>query len=94
MINVDQLGARIIVGFGDGSIFLSESILWGFIIAVIIAALGIWMGHGLETVPTTKRQIAAELIVEKIYDYAKSNLGSKAETFAPYLGTIFLYILI
>ena len=51
MINVDQLGARIIVGFGDGSIFLSESILWGFIIAVIIAALGIWMGHGLETVP-------------------------------------------
>lgn len=94
MINVDQLGARIIVGFGDGSIFLSESILWGFIIAVIIAALGIWMGHGLETVPTTKRQIAAELIVEKIYDYAKSNLGSKAETFAPYMGTIFLYILI
>ena len=71
MINVDQLGARIIVGFGDGSIFLSESILWGFIIAVIIAALGIWMGHGLETVPTTKRQIAAESIMPRAISAAK-----------------------
>ena len=43
VINVDELGARIIVGFGDGSVFLSESILWGFIIAAIIAVLGIWM---------------------------------------------------
>ena len=40
VINVDELGARIIVGFGDGSVFLSESILWGFIIAAIIAVLG------------------------------------------------------
>ena len=94
MINVDELGARIIVGFGDGSVFLSESILWGFIIAVIIAVLGIWMGHGLETVPTTKRQVIAELIVEKIYAYSKSKLGAKAETFAPYMGTIFIYILL
>ncbi len=94
MINEDQLGARIIIGFGDGSVFLSESILWGIILAAIIAVLGIWMGHGLETVPTTKRQIAAEFIVEKIYAYAKSNLGSKAEAFAPYMGTIFIYILL
>ncbi len=57
MIHVDELGARVIVAFGDGSVFLSESILWGFILAAILAVLGIWMGHGLETVPTTKRQI-------------------------------------
>lgn len=94
MIHVGELGARVIVAFGDGSVFLSESILWGFILAAILAVLGIWMGHGLETVPTTKRQIAAELIVGKIYDYAKQNLGNKAETFAPYMGTIFIYILL
>ena len=28
MINVDELGARIIIGFGDGKIFLSESTIW------------------------------------------------------------------
>lgn len=94
MINVDELGARIVIGFGDGKVFLSESTLWGMIIAAIIAALGIWLGHGLKTVPTTKRQIAAEFIVEKIYGYAQSNLGKNAENFAPYIGTIFGYILI
>ncbi len=94
MINVDELGARIIIGFGDGSVFLSESTLWGMIVATILAVLGIWLGHGLKTVPTTKRQIAAELIVEKVYSYAQSNLGKKAEGFAPYVGTIFAYILV
>lgn len=77
MINVDELGARIIIGFGDGKIFLSESTIWGFIIAVIIAAVGIWLGHGLKIVPETKRQIAAEFIVEKIYDYAKGKISAE-----------------
>ena len=40
MIHVDELGARVIVAFGDGSVFLSESILWGFILAAILAVLG------------------------------------------------------
>lgn len=93
MINVDELGARIILSFGDGKVFLTESTLWGFIIAAIIAVCGIWLGHGLQKVPTTKRQIAAEFIVEKVYDYAQENLGRDAERYAPYIGTIFLYIL-
>ena len=88
MINVDELGARIIIGFGDGKVFLSESTLWGFIVAAIIAVLGIWLGHGLETIPTTKRQLVAEFIVEKVYNYAKENLGRDAEIYAPYIGTI------
>lgn len=93
MINVNELGARIIIGFGDGQVFLTESTLWGFIIAAVIAVFGIWLGHGLKIVPETKRQLAAEFIVEKIYDYARENLGRDAEIFAPYIGTIFLYIL-
>ena len=44
MINVDELGARIIIGFGDGKIFISESILYGLIVAAVLAVLGIWMG--------------------------------------------------
>ena len=94
MINVDELGARIIIGFGDGQVFLTESTLWGFIIAAVIAVFGIWLGHGLKIVPETKRQLVAEFIVEKIYDYARENLGRDAELFAPYIGTIFLYILV
>lgn len=94
MINVDELGARIIIGFGDGKIFISESILYGLIVAAVLAVLGIWMGRGLQTKPVTKKQIIAEFIVEKIYSFSESNLGKDAERFAPYMGTIFLYVLV
>lgn len=94
MINVDELGARIIIAFGDGKVFLTESVLWGFIIAAILAVLGIWLGSGLKVKPTTKRQILAEFIVEKIYAFAEGTLGKDAERYAPYVGTIFLYILV
>ncbi len=92
MIEVDKLGARIIIGFGDGSVFISESVLFGIIIAVILAILGIWLGSGLKTVPKGK-QVVAELIVEKIYKLTKDNMGVENENFAPYIGSIFAFIL-
>ena len=93
MLSVEELGARIIVGIGDGRLYLTESTLWGFIIAAVLAVTGIWLGSRLETVPTTKRQLAAELIVEKLYGYARQNLGSEAVRYAPYMGSLFAYII-
>ena len=93
MLSVEELGARIIVGIGDGKLYLSESTLWGLIIAAVLAVTGIWMGSRLETVPTTKRQLAAEIIVEKLYGYARQNLGSEAVRYAPYMGSLFAYII-
>ena len=55
MLDVEQLGARIIIGFGDGSLFITESTLFGLIVAVILAILGIWMGSGLQKVPKGNR---------------------------------------
>lgn len=93
MLNVEELGARIIIGFGDGSLYLTESTLWGFILAAVLAAAGIWLGHGLKPVPETRRQLLAELIVEKLYRYTEENLGDSGSRFAPYLGTVFAFIL-
>ena len=62
MINVEELGARIILGFGEGKLFITESTLFGLVIAVILAVLGIWLGSGLKTVPKGK-QVVAEFIV-------------------------------
>lgn len=93
MLNVEELGARIIVGFGEGKLFLTESTLWGMILAGILAVVGVWLGRGLETVPSTKRQLVAEFIVEKIYSYAEDNLGTQGQQYAPYIGTIFAYVL-
>lgn len=93
MLNVEELGARIIVGFGEGKLFLTESTLWGLILAGILAAVGVWLGSGLKTVPSTKRQLVAEFLVEKVYSYSEDNLGPQGQRYAPYIGTIFAYIL-
>lgn len=91
MINTDELGARIIIGFGDGSVFLSESVLLGMCIAVILSVVGIWLGSGLKTIPKGK-QVVAEFIVSWVYQFTENTLGKWRENYAPYVGTLLLYI--
>ncbi|MDD6043745.1 MAG: F0F1 ATP synthase subunit A [Eubacteriaceae bacterium] len=92
MIQVNELGARIIISFGDGSVFITESTLWGIVVAVFLAIIGIWLGSGLQKIPKGK-QVIAELIVGWIYKFSDENLGKENRKYAPYIGTIFLFIL-
>lgn len=92
MVSFETLGSRIIAGFAGGQIVVTESTVWGVIIAACIAAAGIFLGSGLRTVPRGK-QIAAELIVEWIYQYTRENMGKENEKFAPYIGSLFAFIL-
>ena len=91
MINIDELGSRIILSLADGKLLITESTIFGLILAVIFAAVGIWLGSGLKTVPKGK-QIVAETIVGWIYKYTRENMGEENEHFAPYIGTIFAFI--
>jgi len=92
MINVDELGPKIILLFGDGKLHLSETTLTGMILAVFIAVLGIWMGSGLEKVPRGK-QVLAELLVGFIYKFSEDNVGVRySKVFAPYLGSLFIWL--
>ena len=61
-MNFDELGARIIVTFGDGKVFLTESFLFGVIVAVVIAVFGRWFRRKSKTGPKGK-QIFSDLIV-------------------------------
>lgn len=91
MINVDHLGARIIIGFGDGSLFITESTLFGLIIAVVLAVLGIWLGSGLQKVPKGK-QVVAEFVVGWVYKFTEDNMGKENKSYAPYIGTLFAFV--
>ncbi len=93
MINVEELGARIILSFCDGKIQVTESTLLGIIVAVILGGLGIWLGSGLKTVPKGK-QLIAEKLVDAAYKFTESNMGAENIGFAPYIGTIFGFILL
>lgn len=91
MINIEHLGARIIIGFGDGELFITDSTLFGLFVAVVLAILGIWLGSGLKKVPKGK-QVVAEFLVEKVYQYTENNMGKENIAYAPYVGTLFGFI--
>ena len=92
MINIDELGPKILLFFGDGKLHLSETTLTGLILAVFIAVLGIWMGSGLEKVPKGK-QVWAELLVGFIYKFTEDNVGARySKIFAPYLGSLIVWL--
>ncbi|MGF6376350.1 F-type H+-transporting ATPase subunit a [Clostridiales Family XIII bacterium PM5-7] len=91
MIDFDQLGARVIFSLFDGKLLITESTVMGVILAVILAVTGIWLGSRLTTIPG-KRQAVAEIIVSWIYKFTRDNMGKENEHFAPYIGTIFAFI--
>lgn len=91
MLNIDELGARIIWSFAGGKLFITESTLFGLLAAVAIGLLGIWLGSGLQRVPRGK-QLVAEFLVEKVYSYTEKNMGKEHQSYAPYIGTLFAFV--
>jgi len=90
MVNVDELGARVIWSFFDGALVITESTLFGLIVAAVLAILGIWLGSRLEEVPRGK-QIIAEFLVGWVYKFTEDNMGQRNRNFAPYVGTILAF---
>lgn len=93
MINVNELGPRMIIYFGKGLRFhLAETTIYGFILAAVLAVVGIWMGRNLERIPRGK-QIIAEALVSWVYKFSDEILGGRfGRRFAPYIGTLFVWL--
>ncbi|MDY4049268.1 MAG: F0F1 ATP synthase subunit A [Eubacterium pyruvativorans] len=93
MIDLNHIGPRIILTFGNGHIYLTESVCLEIIVCAVIAALGIWTGSRLERVPRGK-QVVAETIVSAVYKLAEDNLGKETgERYAPYLGSLIVFLI-
>lgn len=58
--------------------------------AVIISLFGLclYLTHGISVVPHSKRQLAAEWIVEKVNGLISDNMGGKYMAFAPFIAAI------
>ena len=58
--------------------------------AVMLSILGIclYLTHGIKVVPDSKRQLAAEWIVEKVTGLVSDNMGKKFLGFAPFVAGI------
>ena len=77
--------------FGGIPVPASAVVTW--VIILLLTLLAIWLTHDLKERPGT-RQAAAEMFVGFINNFCQEILGEKYwRTFAPYLGTIGLYLL-
>ena len=93
MEGLSHLGPRIIISLNDGKFFITESVIFGVILAAVIAALAIWMTNNLTAIPS-KKQVVAETIVEMVYNLTKRTMGAHCVNFAPYIGTLIIFILL
>lgn len=94
MHSTAHLGPRKIIGFFDGSVFLTETVLIAWIIAVVMILFALISTRNMKQYPKGL-QLVAELIVEGIYKLTAGTMGKRnAETYAPYIGTLFLFLIL
>ena len=86
-----DLGPRIIIMFSNG-VFITETVLWAIIVAVAMIIMAALATRNLKREPRGL-QVAAEMIVEFFYNFVRTNMGKKNIGFAPFIGTLFMFLL-
>ena len=72
-----------------GGIPITETQVNSWIVMAVITALCLILTHNLQVRAVTKRQMAAEWIVEKVEGLVRSNMGEKFMGFCPFVAAIF-----
>jgi F-type H+-transporting ATPase subunit a len=78
--------------FGQ-TIPISDTIIMTWIVMAVLIILSLVFTRGFKIVPTGK-QNATEIVVETVNKMMKSNMGHHWKSFAPYFGTIFLFLIL
>ncbi len=74
--------------------WLTESVIVQWIVILILLAVVLILTHNLKPVPETKRQAAAEMLVEFVRDTVHGTMGTKYNAYTPYIITLLCYIMI
>ena len=75
-----------------GGIPVADSVVVTWIIMALLAALSLLLTRKLSVRSPGKVQTALEWAVQLLNDFVRSNLGAHWRPFAPWLGTVALYI--
>lgn len=70
---------------------ISESIIVMWIIMAFLIIGAVILTRNLQTIPKGKQNIA-ETIVDFIYNFSETNIGHHYKLFAPYLGTVLMFL--
>lgn len=72
-----------------GGIPITQTTVSSFVVALVLALAGIWLGKDLQKRPSAK-QVIAEKGVSVLYDLTVSVMGKHNARWVPFVGTIFL----
>ncbi len=73
---------------------LSESVVTGWLVILIVLAVCLILTKDLKKIPDTKRQCAAEYIVKTVNNMVSVNMDKSSLAYAPYIAAVFSYIIV
>ena len=73
---------------------ITNTMVWTWLILILLSALFIWLGSGLKVKPEGKKQVIAEMIYDAIDDMVTSNMGANSKGFVPYFLALFAFLLV
>lgn len=90
---MDITGPKIVFDFTlfGKEIIISETIVLGWFVIALITVLILILTSKMEEVPTTKRQVIAEWLVEMVNSNVRNTMGENCMHYAPYMATIFAF---
>ena len=77
-----------------GGIKVTESIVNMWIIMAVLVIVSVWLTHGMRVRNPSKKQLAAEKLITMLYNLVKDTMGEKYMSFAPYIGTLFIFSIV
>ncbi|MGN0642412.1 MAG: F0F1 ATP synthase subunit A [Huintestinicola sp.] len=95
-LQVEVVGPRKMITFfngGDEVLAISETVVTGWLLIIVLFILMKWLTSDLKVVPTSKKQVLAEWFVTFFNNLVKEQMGVKMAHFAPYIATIFTFAL-
>lgn len=84
-----EVGPRII--FKIGEVNFTETVIFGWIISIIILIFTFLATRNMQRIPKGA-QLLGELLVGFIYKMVKDTMGDIGEKFAPYMGTLIVFL--
>ena len=87
-------GAKILATFENvpvlGTVHITQTLVVSWLVMLIISALCIWLGSGLKVTGISRKQAAAETIVNALVDFVHDKMGTDFDRYIPLVGTIFV----
>ena len=87
---IDVTGAQVYftVKMPIQDLYITEAQVTSFCVMSALLGLCLFLTNGLSTTGTSKRQLAAELIVTKVQSFVNGNMGERFAGFAPFVAAI------